>query len=721
MPSMRALEEGNKRGLLSAGNKALYDEAVRRGLMHQRQVDPDPPSVLDKIAGGAETVGALASGMIAEPAAGLIGLGGAMAGGPEMGAGMTEEARKMLTYEPRTEVGRENLQSMAGSDIVQAMGRGLQSAESGLGEAGLSAQGPELAAAMHTIPTAAMEALGAGLPGAVGRLAGRAGRGQAARAQELGAEVEQLRAPSGDAGLQQAADVLMDVSSEEMAAMIRPDPDFYRAADDLGISVEPLASYASQNPQFIAIEQALRSVPASQLDDQAKKFISNLSEKADELIAEYGTTDKADMSDRFRSESTSAIDQIADRETFLYNRLEALIPPSTPVDAKNTSSFLIGKINELKGRGKSARFLKSVLDQIKTNVKHGQASGLLDASGKPFKAKKIYDKPSHEALSQARKEIGQAIYKKSGPFKNEEVGLLKQVYGNLRKDQDLVAEGLPNGKSISDASKALTIQRKRLEDNLVSLLGSDLQGSIIPKVGLQMRRLAKSDVKKWDEVMSKIEDPGMRKEVVITSLNEIFTGGMAGKGRSLSTKQFSDFMDEMNRSPAAKNRLYKELPIKAQESLDNLYKISKAVSRAEGEKIATGRLKEFFDQREGLVGRIIGGGAEGAAYAKGGIGLGRMTSKVREFLKQQTPGSKTAADLLASPDFKVMLKTAVRDGYTEGQTISKLLAKKERAFEKSRLFARWQDTLTNSQRSRLLSIGTVGYLMNSLPEGEPVD
>lgn len=717
MPSLRALEEGNKRGLLNQKNKALFLQAVKRGMIQDQAAQPQP-SMLDKIAGGAETIAAVGASMVAEPAAGLIGLGGMVAGGPEMGAGMVEAVRGM-TYEPRTKIGRENLQSMAESDVVQAMGRGLQSAESGLGEIGMEAQGPELAAAMHTLPTAAMEVAGLGMPGMLGRLSGRAGRGQAARGQRLGEEVEQIRAPGAEAGLQQVADVMKGAKVDEVTGLIRPDPEFFRAADELGMSVEPLASFVSQNPQFRAIEQALKSVPASQLDDQSKRFITNLGEKADELIAEYGgTTDKAGMSDRFRVESEGIINQIGIREDALYDILGVMISPSRQVDAANTVRFVRGKIWELGGKEKSPPLFNKIINHLGIKETKKAVKGIDLITGKKKEPIITITRPTYERLDQTRKEIGQAIYKKSGPFKNEEVGLLKQIYSNLKKDLDLIASTVPGGVHIKDAANMLTIQRKQIESNLVSLLGNNLEGSLLPVVGTDMRNLVKKGGRKWDETMKKIHDPVMRREVVITALNDVFTGGMSGKGKSLSTKQFSQYMDELNRQPSAKARLYKELPPKAQKAMDNLHKISKAVARAEDDAIQTGRLSEFFNQKDGLIKRMIGGGMIAAGYVHGGA-LGGQA--VRELLQQTSNGSKTASRLLASPEFSSMLKVAARDGYTEGRVISKKLAKKEKAFERSRLFAKWQDNLTNSQRARLLSIGTIGYLMNKLPEGEPED
>ncbi len=732
MPSLRQLRQ--ERDLLDIRQKELFIEKERAKIASEARDKPGP-SIIDMVVGGAETVARIGSGIVTDPIAGLAGLatGAALTAGRKVGltdpetdipaeaAGAVRSIQGIIPGLPGTTVSRESMETIAGSEAVQALGRGMKFLEESFGGIGMDIQGSEVAAIMSAIPTAIIERIGFSLPGAAARGTGQIARASERRGQRLSEEVRELREPGQEAGLSIVSEALVQGDIEDLGSIVRPDPEFFQALDELNISAEPLASFSSQNPQFIAVEQALASVPASQLDAQTKAFITNVSEKADELIAQYGgTRDKAGLSDRFRTSSFNAIDDLADQADELYNQLAASIPPGTLVDATNTSKFLTQKINDLKGRGKSAAFLKSILRQIETTKKTGPSRGIDIVTGAKKPGEVTFDRPTHEALSQTRKEIGQAIGKRSGPFKDGETALLKAVYKRLRQDQDAVADSVGLA-SVSDAANALVRQRKQLESNLTRLLGKDLQGSILPVVGNRLRRLAKGDVQRWDKTMDQIKDPAIRQEIVVSSLNDIFTGG---RGGSLNPTQFSKFMDELNAQPAARARLYQELPPESIRALKNLHKVSKGISVALGDRVMTGRLSEFFNQKTGIIKSLIGTGAEltiragGAVFGRGRFVTDKLANSTKEFINQTTDGAKSAAEVLASPQFASMLRVAAREGFTEGSAITGKLKKAQTAFERSATFRRWTDTLSNSERARLLSVGMVGYLLNRLPEGE---
>jgi hypothetical protein len=110
-------------------------------------------------AGIIEPAATLISGAIAEPVAGLAGLGRTLISGPEAGAETVEATRKALTFQPRTEAGQESLQAVGG--VLAPVGEALQGAETFLGDETFEATGsPALAAAAATIPTALIEAIG---------------------------------------------------------------------------------------------------------------------------------------------------------------------------------------------------------------------------------------------------------------------------------------------------------------------------------------------------------------------------------------------------------------------------------------------------------------------------------------------------------------------------------------------------------------------------------
>lgn len=125
-----------------------------------RQEKPKTPAPIDSNA-TAEVVGSIASSMIAEPIAGLAGIVQSVNPFAEEGAGAraVEATREALTYRPKTAGGQRALQAVG--EFMQPVGEAIQKAETTLGEKTLEATGsPLLATAAHSLPTAAMEAVG---------------------------------------------------------------------------------------------------------------------------------------------------------------------------------------------------------------------------------------------------------------------------------------------------------------------------------------------------------------------------------------------------------------------------------------------------------------------------------------------------------------------------------------------------------------------------------
>lgn len=129
----------------------------------KRQAEQSVPGV-----GVAETLGTMVSGALADPAAGVAGLATSMlTQDPAAAAAVVEGVRERLTYEPRTEAGREALQTVG--EAVEPVAEALTTAEETLGEAAFEATGSPAAAAVATaLPTALLEVVGlAGARGVV--------------------------------------------------------------------------------------------------------------------------------------------------------------------------------------------------------------------------------------------------------------------------------------------------------------------------------------------------------------------------------------------------------------------------------------------------------------------------------------------------------------------------------------------------------------------------
>ena len=147
------------------------------------------PSFMDKAIGGAEGAATMISGMAAMPIAGIAGLADTALTGlglaPEgAGASRVKQVQKMFTYEPRSERGQQEIQSIA--QAIQPIAKPLEDWKRGLGDDAFNAYGGEipidddrrkaLATMMYTLPDAALEFFTAGLGGRVSQLSKQAQR-----------------------------------------------------------------------------------------------------------------------------------------------------------------------------------------------------------------------------------------------------------------------------------------------------------------------------------------------------------------------------------------------------------------------------------------------------------------------------------------------------------------------------------------------------------------
>jgi len=175
MATQEQIQEIANRGLqdrLSPERRAKFDELVRRGIItlperpgNQAQADTtaaeveEPGSILQDILGIGETGLAIGSAIVAEPAAGVLGAVKTITSGPEAGEEVIKDFREALTFQPRTEAGKENLQAIG--EFLEPVGEVLQEAESGIGDFVFEKTGsPALSALATTIPTGTLEVLG---------------------------------------------------------------------------------------------------------------------------------------------------------------------------------------------------------------------------------------------------------------------------------------------------------------------------------------------------------------------------------------------------------------------------------------------------------------------------------------------------------------------------------------------------------------------------------
>lgn len=628
----------------------------------------------EDIVGGLETAATVLSGAVAEPVSGIMGAYEAFRGGDP--SALIPFMQKELTYEPRTKAGQQQVSALG--EALQPIGEAFQSAEEYLGSAVLDATGsPELATIAHTIPTAALEALGVKGLKSTKRGSMPLDDIQAQKSfVSQGYEPTQFKremAFSEAAKKRQLDEVLASGDQERLAAMIDADPEFFKALDELDAKEKGVPSAASRNRQYQETEQALKKMPGSDLSKKEFDQVSELQKISDDLITEFGgTTDKSELSIGLLNDSQKAIDELSAVTETAYSNIRDNIPKQTVTPMSNIGEYITNELADLGGD----------ISQLSPLEKR-----LLSMSEKGA---------TYHAVDKIRKEVGNTIGKKSDKYKSEDVGALKNIYAKLTQDQELVANDLGMGESWQGA-KDLVKQRKALEDNSIRMFGKNLSDAFMPKMGLAMKNLSKGDYKKFDELMSSVPE-NKRQEVVVSALNDAFTMGSRKEGQ-LSVPGYSDWYNGLSKNPKLKAKLYKELPKDLTSKLDALGKVTNGIRNAQSaapvggqvmanagvfDKVVNGVAQRFLSKLPGILGDVIEVGLE----------------------KSKSKGLDSALAVLNDPDFIANINAIAKGQAKKAEAIEKRLMKKKKTKD-------FINSLPTNEAKALSVLGITSWLARS--------
>ncbi|KXJ01717.1 lytic transglycosylase [Serratia marcescens] len=506
--------------------------------------------------------------------------------------------------------------------------------------------------------------------------------------------VQDVAARVGAAADRETAPRMADAARD-----VAPRQDVIDAAKQLGLREDDLLlSHVSGNQAYRDFEQALKSVPGSQLAAQENQALTKIAKQASDLTDAAGALpDKAAMNDKFLSSFQRGIATVQNKSDQLYNQISVAIPKGQTVEANNIIRYLDGKADELGGAEHLSTMEKRVYNAVAPVGTEATA-------------------PTYARLDNIRKQIGQAIGKNSGPFRDEETGALKQLYANLTADQEqaVVAAGMGD-KWL--AAKRLIGVRTTMEDALTGLLGKDLRGDIGTKAALAIRNLSKGDAKGFRALQQDIPSPRIRREVVATSLRDAFSQG-SRKENEFHLPGFVDWYQGM-KSSGTLPMVERELGARAANQLRNLFTVSQAVRQARESSIQTGRLNAFikqFDAEGGTLDKIYRHGKGALATTVLGhipvVGPTLSYGAVAGMAAKEAarPARSVAADrLLASPEFRSVVKQAKGAKLPEkGQQV--INRKMEARIANSPAWKSFFRTLTREEKQAIVRVGIIGWL-----------
>lgn len=472
-----------------------------------------------------------------------------------------------------------------------------------------------------------------------------------------------------------------------IASEVAPDEEITEASVRLGMDDVLTPGQISQNQVYREVEGAIAALPGSQVAERQRQAIQQTAQRADEFIEVFGgVTDKADLSERLRDRVIKNIDDLESQSEKLYQQINRKVPKSAKVDTSTIKRELSDEAELLGGEKNLEPLERRILNMSR-------------------------QEPSYALIDRERKKVGQALNKASGPYKDAESGTLKRLYRMLTESQEGVADSYGAGETWQ-AAKALTAQRKKLENESIKLLGKDRAAAIMPKVGQSLKKLSQGDYKQFDQTIGMLPKD-MKKEAVISAMNDVFTAG-SRKEKSLSPAGFVDWYESLSRNQSAKNRIDGVIGESASKRLKDIYTVSKGLRNASSERVRTGVIQgllEDFDKSGGFLSKLYQaggkiGGAEAAGQAAGVPGIGTISSIADLVSGEKKQITEAADELLSSSEFK-------RSIYSYADKSVRAKQKQEaaqKALEKSEVYQKWLDRLPSDERRQVIRLGLITYL-----------
>jgi hypothetical protein len=655
----------------------------------------------EQASGVMDAVATAVTGTLAQPVAGIAGLARTITQGPEAGAARVKELQDRLTFQPSA-IGAEYLQDVANLPVIKQAGEVMERGSQQLGDLTYDVTGsPAAAAIAKGLPEAGAAALGFKAPDIAAVKLG-------AKAQDLASQAN-AATKAANAGLDNNAALgaspavaeMRKLSPERIRDIADVDPEFFKALDNIGVTKQPLTSYASRNKQFRSLEQGLNALPASSLSNIEADFIKDLSNSAEGVMQQYGAVkDSAEASMKWRDASLKTVNELGRAAHKAYDALNEVVDARQPAKPVSTMEFISERTKNLPLQMDDPDVpapIKSAISSLKPRQRTNPETGEVEAVP-----------ANYASMDSLRKDIGAAVFNKEGPFKDADSGLLKNLYGSLTDDLNAMAEsqGLVNEVK---AAKALVAQRKQLETQMQDLIGKDLQKDIVPVVQQGIKGLSKGGLQRYVETMKNIPEPEVRQELVMTALQDTFSGTRAGEKGFLTTDYLKWYNDTLAK-PTVRNLMAKDLPEGALDKLDSLAKISQGIAKANADKVKTGVVLSLLDDKAGMVRRMVGGGIQ-QTIGRIPLPTGEVASAVGEILKGGTNRSKAAGELLASPQFAAMIQQGVAKGVVTGRRADKALQAAEAKMMKSKKYQAWADTLSNNDKAKIASVGLTQFLL----------
>lgn len=277
--------------------------------------------------------------------------------------------------------------------------------------------------------------------------------------------------------------------------------------------------------------------------------------------------------------------------------------------------------------------------------------------------------PTYALLDDVRRDLTAAKYKRQGPFKDADTGLIKALEKRLMEDQRAAVE--PYGMlDTFDAARTAVRLRKGIENDLSSLFGRDLDRSMVGggEVGLPgaVSALAKGDASRLTRLLKAVPE-GMRQEVVASGLSTVLR--KAATRGELDFTGYAKWYEGLKRNRQAYSAIMSNLPLGAAKQMEALYRVSVGVSESLNRRTKTGALntiKAEMMEGDGLMERLYsvasrasaGVAAEAITTPLGIPGAGVAAGLTSALSRSKSKPMAAVDSMIASPEFAQLVRSA---------------------------------------------------------------
>jgi hypothetical protein len=273
---------------------------------------------------------------------------------------------------------------------------------------------------------------------------------------------------------------------------------------------------------------------------------------------------------------------------------------------------------------------------------------------------------TYTALMRMKADVGQALQRSAGPYKDVDSAILKRLYGALSEDQLAHAQKIGGDTLRADLrlGNQLVAKRKALEDRIVSLFGDERDGSIARKLVSTLQGGAKGDITGFNRLVKSIPQD-LRKKAVASA---IAAAAREEKTNGFGFSKYVNLYQGLRRNSEVYKTVVQTLGPDSDKFMRDLYEVSKRITEARANVKTTGQANQALVQglmAEGLVEGVMKSSlgrqtVMGAATAAGGVMAGPVAGAASAMLANSLSQARkstlnAAGDLFASPEWQQLV------------------------------------------------------------------